>query len=247
MPGLLTNIQGLDYIIDGEASMAELNGIVISEEFYMLGSAAFIRAIADPLDDEVQELRKQYSAHVREGSEIDGEQKYPKAAPSFFAVLSDLHGLFTIVVTAGGGYVAKKIFDEVWDVTLRSKLRKALEAVFAKNGQKKYGVSVLFRDKRTGVSILMVSVGESLQEIEQGDRQVRLVSAQAVKALTELPSPSTSAAFGAVHMYVVEGSKANELPLVYDNLQEAMMDLRKMFPGRHPQMISRADTRQQSP
>lgn len=219
--------------------MPEFNGIVISEKFYVLGGAAFIRAIAEPLDDEVQELRKQYSAQLGDDDwQIDGEREHAKPRPLLFASLTDLHGLFTIVVTAGGGYVAKKALDDVWDVTLRPKLRKALETVFAKSGPKKYGVSVLLRDKRTGVSILVVSVGDTLQAIEQGDRQARLVIERAVKTLSELPQLATSAAVGAVHMYVVEGSKANELPLVYNSIQEAMLDLRGMFPSRHPLVVS---------
>lgn len=229
--------------------MPEFNGIVISEKFYVLGGAAFIEAIAEPLDDEVQELRRQYLAQgVSDGWDVDEEESRPTPAPLLFASLTDLHGLYTAVATiGGGGYVTKKIFDEVWDITLRPKLRKALEAVFAKNNAKKYGVSILFRDKRSGVSILVVSVGETLQAIEQGDRQARLVIERAVKTLNELPPKGTSAAFGAVHMYVVEGSKTNDLPLVYNGVQEAMLELRGMFPARHPQVVSRPGAQQQSP
>lgn len=228
--------------------MPELNGIAISEEFYILGPSAFTNTIVAPLDDEVQELRKQYLAQATsDGWEIGDWEKLPKLAPVFFASLTELHGLFTIVVTAGGGYVTKKVFDEIWDITLRPKLRKAFEVVFAKDDPKKYAVSVLFRDKRTGVSILIVSVGETLEAIEQGDRQARLIIERAVKALNELPSPSTPAEFGVVHTYVVEGSKANELPLVYNGIQEAMLDLRGMFPARHPKLVSRVGAQQQSP
>ncbi|MBA2079164.1 hypothetical protein [Rhodanobacter sp. PCA2] len=228
--------------------MPEFNGIVISEKFYVLGGAAFIRAVAEPLDDEVQELRRQYLARgVSDGWDMDEEENLPAPAPLLFAALTDLEGLYTAVATVSGGYVTKKIFDEVWDITLRPKLRKALGALFAKKNAKKYGVSILFRDKRSGVSILVVSVGETLQAIEQGDRQARLVIERSVKTLNELPSKGTSAAFGAVHMYVVEESKANELPLIYNSVQEAMLELRGMFPARHPQVVSRLGAPQQSP
>jgi hypothetical protein len=235
----------MDYNIKGRRLVPEFNGVVISEEFYVLGGAAFIRAIAEPLDDELQELRGQYLAQgISDGWEVGGEENRPKPASLLFASLTDLHGLYTAVVTLGSGYVTKKIFDEVWDITLRPKLRKALEAVFAKSNAKKYGVSVLFRDKRTGVSILVVSVGETLEAIEQGDRQARLVIERAVKTLNELPASSTRTKFGTIHMYVVEASKANELPLVYNNVQEAMLGLRGMFPARHPQIFGRVDTQQ---
>lgn len=235
----------MDYNIRGRRLVPELNGIVISEEFYVMGGAAFIRAIAEPLDDELQELRRQYLAQgISDDWEMGGEENRPKLALGPFASLTDLHGLYTAVVTLGSGYVTKKIFDEVWDMTLRPKLRKALEAVFAKNNAKKYGVSVLFRDKRTGVSILVVSVGETLDEIKQGDRQARLVIGRAVKTLNGLPASSTRTKFGTIHMYVVEASKANELPLVYNNVQEAMLDLKEMFPARHPQIVRRVDIKQ---
>jgi hypothetical protein len=213
--------------------MTVSNSIVISENFYVLGSGHYINALVGPLDEALADFREKFSLTDQDSS---GALDLERPEPTIYAWPSDLLGVFTLVMEASGTYVAKKVFDEVWDITLRPKVRSAVTTLFDRSAGRKYGLSVLFRAEGTGVSILIASVGKSIEEIEQGDRQARLIIARAVNELAGL-GPSTVTGVGSIHMYVIENGQVNELPWIYGNVHEALLALKRMSPARNPNLV----------
>jgi hypothetical protein len=193
--------------------------VSVSENLLLIGQAHFVRKVAIPLHEALEDLARAYPASPEEEA---WEPELPHGLYASFTALSGLAGIVLFI----GGWGAKKALDELYDSTIKTKVRKALGGFFQSDSSgKTYGVSLLINKLPERISIVVATVGKDMGEIELGQRQVSSVIARAMDVASKIAAPNT------VHLYLIEAGTVNDHPWIYSSLTEAMRHMSRMSPA----------------
>ncbi|HQX65148.1 MAG: hypothetical protein WAU20_00820 [Dokdonella sp.] len=198
--------------------MEDHQEVSVSENLLLIGQAHFIRSVAIPLHEALEDLTRSFPASAEEEA---WEPELPQGLYANFTALSGLAGIVLFI----GGWAAKKTLDELYETTIKAKVRKVLEDFFRSDTSgKKYGVSLLINKVPERISIVVATVGQDIAEIELGQRQVSSVIARAMDTARKMAVPNT------VHLYMIEAGNVNDHPWIYRSLAEAMGHMSNMSP-----------------
>ena len=199
--------------------MEDHHDISVSEKLLLIGQGHFVRRVANPLHDALEDLAKAYPTSPEEEA---WEPELPHGLYASFTALSGIAGVVIFI----GGWGAKKALDELYETSIKAKVRKVLEDFFqSDSSKKKYGISLLINKMPERISIVVATVGQDIGEIELGQRQVRSVIARAIGTASDIAAPNT------VHLYLIEAGNVNDHPWIYGSLAEAMGHMSNMSPA----------------
>lgn len=197
----------------------------VSESFITVGRNSFIKEVAIPVGEDIEKISKNFPCQDEILIEIE-----PKPA----AFLSSLEALIGIVVFFGG-WVGTKFLDEVYNAKFSPAVKDRLAKYIQKSGtHKKYSLAISINNKSSGTSVLICSVGSTIEEIEASEAHIPAVLKIAETCLG-------LGAEGTVHMFVIDNGNCNLKPLTYNSYGDALTGLKHMFPVKMPTYLHNDD------
>jgi len=195
--------------------------IEVSERYLAFGQNIFVKEVAIPVGEVIEEVAKEYPC----ADDVD-----LRIAPRPIAFLSGLDALIGISVFLGG-WAGTKFLDEIYDAKLGPKIKKYFQPYIEKRGaDKKYSIAILARKRGTGGSVLICCIGSSIEEIESSERHIPATLTIAKELLDSSKENS-------VYLYVIESGKVNLEPGVFDSHEMALEGLKRMYPAKLPKHI----------
>lgn len=197
----------------------------ISERFIAAGRNSFVREVAIPVGEDIEKISKRFSCQDEIPIEIE---------PKPEAFLSGLEALIGIVVFFGG-WAGTKFLDEVYDAKFSPAVKERLAKYIQKSGtHKKYSLAISINKKNSGTSVLICSVGSTIEEIETSEAHIPSVLKIAEACLD-------SGVEDTVHMFVIDNGNCNLKPLTYNSYEDALIGLKHMFPAKMPTYLKNDD------
>ncbi|CAM3938025.1 hypothetical protein [Ectopseudomonas alcaliphila] len=195
--------------------------IEISERYLAFGQNIFVKEVAIPVGEVIEEVAKEYPC-------ADDVDLRIVSRPTAF--LSGLDALIGISVFLGG-WAGTKFLDEIYDAKLGPKIKEYFRPYIERRGvDKKYSLAILARKRGVGGSVLICCIGSSIEEIESSERHIPA-------ALTMTNELLDSSKGNSVYLYVIEGGKFNLEPEVFESHQMALEGLKRMYPAKLPKQI----------
>lgn len=195
--------------------------IEVSERYLVFGQNVFVKEVAIPIGEVIEEVAKEYPCT---------DDAALRISPRHTAFISGLDALIGISVFLGG-WVATKFLDEIYDAKLGPKIKEYLWPYIERHGSdKKYSLAILARKRGAGGSVLICCIGSSIEEIESSERHIPA----ALTIANELLDTSTG---NSVYLYVIESGKVNLEPEVFESHELALEGLKKMYPAKPPKYI----------
>ncbi|WP_407472353.1 hypothetical protein ABFU52_00675 [Xanthomonas campestris pv. campestris] len=140
--------------------MSNDHQISIEPSILVLGQSSFVRLVAIPLSEQLEEMVLDF----RQPGSDDHFEIRARSNPQAF--LTELGGVATVGVFLGG-WAAKKLLDEIYDATIRPRVKKVVEDFFNKSsGGKLYSTAISAKSKSDRNTILVLSIGRNTEEIE---------------------------------------------------------------------------------
>jgi hypothetical protein len=195
--------------------------IEVSERYLAFGQNIFVKEVAIPVGEVIEEVAKEYPC----ADDVD-----LRIAPRPTAFLSGLDALIGISLFLGS-WAGTKFLDEIYDAKLGPKIKKYFRPYIEKRGtDKKYSIAILVRKRVAGGSVLICCIGSTIEEIESSERHIPAVLTIAKELLDSSKENS-------VYLYVIEGGKVNLEPGVFDSHEMALEGLKRMYPAKLPKHI----------
>jgi len=195
--------------------------IEVSERYLSFGQSCFVREVAIPAGETIEEIAKEYPC-------VDEAEL--NIVPQPTASLSGLDALIGVSIFLGG-WAGTKFLDEIYDAKLGPAIKGYFRKYIERSGSdKKYSLSILARSKETSGAVLICCVGSSIEEIELSERRIPRALGVTEKLLSSSKNKS-------VYLYVIESGKINLEPKAFDNLEGALEGLKRMYPAKLPKNI----------
>lgn len=196
--------------------------IEVSERYLTVGQSVFVKEVAIPVGEVIEEVAKEYPC-------IDDVDLKINTHPKAF--LSGLDALIGIAVFLGS-WAGTKFLDEIYDAKLGPIIKRHFRPYIEKRGSdKKYSLAILARKRGAGGSVLICCIGSSIEEIESSERHIPV-------ALTIAEELLDSSKDNSVYLYVIENGKVNLEPGVFESHEMALEGLKKMYPAKLPKHIN---------
>lgn len=195
--------------------------IEVSERYLAFGQSSFVREVAIPAGETIEQIAKEYPC-------VDEAEL--KIVPQPTASLSGLDALIGVSIFLGG-WASTKFLDEIYDAKFGPAIKGYFRKYIERRGpNKKYSLAILARSKETSRSVLICCVGSSIEEIELSERHIPLALGIADKLLGSSRNKT-------VYLYVIEGGKISLEPKAFDSLEAALEGLKRMYPAKLPKNI----------
>ena len=195
--------------------------IEVSERYLAVGQITFMKEVAIPVGEVIEEVAKEYPCANDLDLRIDPRPK---------AFLSGLDALIGVAIFLGG-WAGTKFLDEIYEAKLGPTIKKYFRPYIEARGvDKKYSLAILARKRGVGGSVLICCIGSSIEEIESSERHIPVALAIAKELLD-------SSSENSVYLYVIESGKVNLEPRVYESHQMALEGLKRMYPAKLPKHI----------
>ena len=195
--------------------------IEVSEKSLSFGKSIFIRDVAIPVGQVIEEIAKEYPCSD------DQDINLPLRPTAF---LTGLEAIIAVGIFVGG-WAGNKFLDEIYEAKLGPVIKGKLSQYIASQASSKmYSLSILAR--KTGVrgSVLICCVGSTVKEIETSEKHI---PAAIELAETLLINESIDYAY----LYVIENGKIGLEPKKCSDLKSAIEELKKMYPAKMPKHI----------
>ena len=196
--------------------MEDSDTVSVSSNLILFGQRRFTEEVAVPLSETIEDLHDRFPTSTEE------DNWEPGVPQGLYAAVTALSAFVGIVLFVSG-WSAKKALDEIYETTLKAKLRALFAKFFeSETYGKKYAVCLLVNSLEQRVSIVVAIVGKDIDEIDLAQRQVSSVMASA------MDTARRTCLSDSVHLYILEGSQVNAHPWVYGSLKEAMRHMSNM-------------------
>ena len=196
--------------------------IEVSEKYFAFGKSAFMREVAIPAGEVIEEIAREHPC----ASEVDS-----KITPRPTAFLSGLEALIGISIFIAG-WAGNKFLDEVYAAKLGPAIKNHLKTYIEKAGpDKKYSIAILARSKSSKGAALICCVGSSIDEIASSEKHIPAVIVIAENFLK-------SSNHNSIYLFVIDSGKVNLEPEIYDTHEKALEGLKRMYPAKMPVSIS---------
>jgi hypothetical protein len=165
--------------------------ISIDPSILILGQGHFVREVAIPLSEAVEDLASRFAG-------TDGGDHFELNAQSHpQAFLTELSGLAAVGVFVGT-WAAKTALDEIYKGAIRPKIKNEIEG-FLKKSQtgKYYSTAISARCRSDKNTIIVISIGRTIEEIEACNDLVADAFEIAVEEIGNYPNCT-------VRSYVIE-------------------------------------------
>jgi len=195
--------------------------IEVSERYITFGQNIFVKEVAIPVGEVIEEIAKEYPCT----DDID-----LKIAFRPTAFLTGLDALIAISIFLGG-WAGTKFLDEIYDAKLGPAVKKYLHSYIEKRGSdKKYSLAILARKRGVNGSALICCIGSSIEEIESSKKHIPVTLGIAEDMLD-------SSIDSSVYLYVIEAGRVNIEPKIFKSHEDALEGLKKMYPAQLPKHI----------
>ncbi|WP_433852415.1 hypothetical protein [Stenotrophomonas nitritireducens] len=140
--------------------MTKDHRISIDQSILILGQGHFVRSVAIPLSEEMEELASIFD----DTDEDDHFEISARSTPQAF--LTELGGLAAVGVFLGT-WAAKTALDEIYKAAIRPRIIKVIEN-FVNESQdgKYYSTAISAKSRSDKNTILVISIGRTIEEIE---------------------------------------------------------------------------------
>lgn len=165
--------------------------ISIDQSILILGQGHFIRSVAIPLSEAMEELASRFD----DADEDDHFEISARSTPQAF--LTELGGVAAVGVFLGT-WAAKTVLDEIYKVAIRPRVKKVIED-FVKKSQsgKYYSTAISAKSRSDKNTILVVSIGRTIEEIESCNDLVPKAFEIGISEIGAYPD-------GTIRSYVIE-------------------------------------------
>jgi len=120
--------------------------VEVSERYLAFGQSRFVRAVAIPAGETIEEIAKEYPC-------VDEVEL--KIVPQPTAFLSGLDALIGVSIFLGG-WAGTKFLDEIYDAKLGPAIKGYFRRYIERSGpNKKYSLAILVRSKVTSGAVLI--------------------------------------------------------------------------------------------
>lgn len=165
--------------------------IEVSDRYLVFGQKAFIKEVAIPAGEVIEDVAKEYPL----ANEFDIQ--IPHRPTAFLSELDALIGIFVCL----GSWAGTKLLDEIYDAKLGPRIKKLFRPYIENRGiDKKYSIAIVARKRGTTGSILICCIGSSIEEIESSEKHIPAALALAEQLLDLSKNDS-------VYLYVIENGK----------------------------------------
>jgi hypothetical protein len=201
----------------------KLSSIRFSDKILVFGGPAFVRNVAIPLGAIADELS---GAAISDLSVVDDGML--EVAEQLQASLTALGGL--VVLGFIGTKLADKAFDDLYTSLLRPAFLSAMAGVEYESG-KYYAVSLCAIHAPTRRTILLVALGECLEEISSSE--LRITTALYQGQIWAEANPRALP----VHLYRIKGGNVMPSPELYETVEVALKSLKNSIPVARPRFV----------
>lgn len=198
-----------------------LSVIEVSERYLIFGQSIFVKEVAIPVGEVIEEIAKEYPCTD------DVDLKIALRPTAFLTGLDALIGISIFL----GGWAGTKFLDEIYDAKLGPAIKSYLHSYIEKHGSdKKYSLAILARKRGVSGSALICCVGSSIEEIESSKKHIPAALGIAEDALDSSTDSS-------VYLYVIEAGRVNLEPKIFGSHEGALEGLKRMYPAQLPKHI----------